>query len=245
MLIAKTELNHIMRKIDIIATIGPSSIDRAVLRKMASEGMTIARINTKYGSTEQYKEIMDNLKGAKCKILFDIDNLDVIEWINAQEFDYLAVSFAESAEQIRKIREKVGKDVRIISKIENRKGIDNIDDLIRESDGIMVARGDLGDNIPMEKVPIFQKLIIRKCNRSGKMAITATEMLLSMTKSEVPERAEVSDVANAVLDGSDALMLSEETAIGVNPVLVVKTMGKIVKETQKDEHILSFMLKSK
>jgi len=233
-----------MKDIDIIATIGPSSISRAILKKMASEGMTIARINTKYGSIEQYKEITNNLRGTRCRILFDIDSLKMLGWIRKQRFDYLAVSFAESAGQIRKIRKMVGKKAKIISKIENGKGIKKIDELIRESYGIMVARGDLGRNIPIEKVPIFQKVIIKKCNKSMKMAVTATEMLLSMTKRKIPERAEVSDVANAVLDGSDALMLSEETAIGKYPVLAVRTMRKIIKETQKDEQILSFILKS-
>jgi len=233
-----------IKKADIIATIGPSSLSRAVIRKMVKEGMTIARINTKYGSVKQYNLIMKHLEGTGCRILFDIDNLKILEWIKGQKYDYLAVSFAESAEQIRKIQGIVGKDVKIISKIENRTGIKHIDELIRESYGIMVARGDLGDNIPLEKLPIFQKVIIKKCNRSRKMAITATEMLLSMTRSRVPERAEVSDVANAVLDGSDALMLSEETAIGRHPVLVVRTMRKIITETQRDKEVLSYFLNS-
>jgi len=236
-----------MKNIDIIATIGPSSLSRPVIEKMAAGGMTIARINTKYGSVKQYREIMKNLKGTGCKLLFDIEDMEKLDWIKKQKFDYLAVSFAESAEQIKKVRKMLGKTakkVKIVSKIENRNGIKNIDHLIRESHGIMVARGDLGKNIHFEKVPVFQKLIIRKCNRNNKMAITATEMLLSMTKSQIPERAEVSDVANAVLDGSDALMLSEETAIGQHPALAVKTMKKIIEEIQKDEEILSYMLEN-
>ncbi len=219
--------------VDIIATIGPASNSRTILKRMASSGMTTARINTKYGSINQYEEMLGNLRGLKCKILFDIKNMGILKWIKIQRPDYVAVSFAESVKQIRDVRKIVGSRTKIIAKIETKKGINNIDNLIKESDGIMVARGDLGKNIPIEKVPIFQKIIIKKCNRKRKMVITATEMLLSMTKSKVPERAEVSDVANAVLDGSDALMLSEETAIGRYPVLAVKIMNKIIKETEK------------
>jgi len=231
-----------MKDIGIIATIGPASITPKILDKMVLEGMTIARINTKYGSFDQYREIMRNVRMMGCKLLYDIEGVGKLDWIKKQKFDYLAVAFAETAEQIKGIRKRVGKRVKIISKIENGTGIRNIDELIAASDGIMVARGDLGRNIPIEKVPVFQKVIIKKCNMKHKMVITATEMLLSMTKSKVPERAEVSDVANAVLDGSDALMLSEETAIGNYPVLAVRTMQKIITEIQKDEEILSFIL---
>jgi len=221
-----------MKNIEIIATIGPSSKSYVVLKKMRSNGMTIARINTKYGSIKEYKDRVKKLKKLKCKILFDIKNLKILKWLKTQEFEYLAVSFTESASQIKNIREIIGKK-KIISKIETKKGIKNIKEIIKESDGVMVARGDLGKNIDIEKLPIFQKLIIKECNKEKTMAITATEMLLSMTKSKIPVRAEVSDVANAVLDGSDALMLSEETAIGKYPVLCIKTMSNIIKETVK------------
>ena len=131
------------------------------------------------------------------------------------------------------------KSVKIISKIENQKGIDNIDNIIRVSDGIMLGRGDLGKNISMEKVPIIQKLIMRKCFKKKKFDITATEMLLSMVKYKRPTNAEVSDVANAILDGSDAVMLSEETAIGKYPALTVKIMKKIITEIENNKYKLS------
>ena len=102
----------------------------------------------------------------------------------------------------------------------------------------MVARGDLGRNMILEELPIFQKVIIKKCNQKQKFVVTATEMLLSMTKSKIPSRAEVSDVANAVLDGSNALMLSEETAIGKYPVEAVKTMRKVISKTEKNKNLL-------
>jgi pyruvate kinase len=113
----------------------------------------------------------------------------------------------------------------------------NIDSIINESDGVMVARGDLGNHVPLEELPLFQKMIIRKCNKKRKFVITATEMLLSMINSKIPERAEVSDVANAVLDGSNALMLSEETAIGKYPLEAVSIMHKIITETTKERKL--------
>lgn len=227
-------------KTKIIATIGPASLEYATLKKMVKAGMDIARINTKYGSVKQYLHITTKLKKiGKCRILFDIKGLKMIDWLKTQKFDYLAVSFADTESQIKNIRKLfLPREIKVISKIETKKGIINIDRLIKESDGIMVARGDLGENISFEKVPLAQKMIIKKCNKKKKMVVTATEMLLSMTKSKVPERAEASDIANAVLDGSDALMLSEETAIGKYPMLVIKTMNKIIKETEKTKKFL-------
>jgi pyruvate kinase len=217
----------------IIATIGPASLGRATLKAMSAGGMDIAQINTKYGSVKQYGTIVKNLSGLGCGIMFDIKRnigKEKADWMLRQEFEYLALSFAESREHVVQARRRFpGK--KIISKIETMKGIDNIDSLIRASDGIMVARGDLGKNIPFERVPIMQKIIITKCLQKKKFVVTATEMLLSMVKSRVPERSEASDVANAVLDGSSALMLSEETAIGAHPVLVIKTMKKIIDYT--------------
>ncbi|HOW36666.1 MAG TPA: pyruvate kinase [Candidatus Pacearchaeota archaeon] len=226
------------KKVEIIATIGPSSFSKKVLLNLVKSGMGIARINTKYGSIKEYQRTLNYLRKTRCKIMFDIKNLEILEWIKTQKYDYLAVSFAESKKQIQKIREIVGKKIKIISKIESEKGLENLDELISESDGIMVARGDLGKSIRMEKVPITQKIIIRKCNNKGKMVITATEMLLSMVNSKSPGKAEVSDIANAVLDGSDALMLSEETTIGKYPALALKTMHTIINETEKMRWLL-------
>ncbi len=227
-------------KTKIIATIGPSSLDFRIMKEMAAAGMSIARINTKYGSRKQYlgiKANIDRLYGVE--LLYDVKFLEVLDWLKDQEFDYLALSFAESAEQIHKIREFFEpQNIKIVAKIESQKGIENIDEIIEESDGVMVARGDLGKNISYEKVPISQKIIIKKCNTAGKMVITATEMLLSMTHSAMPERAEASDIANAVLDGSNFLMLSEETATGEHPILTIKTMAKIITETEKERKLL-------
>ena len=149
--------------------------------------------------------------------------------------DYLALSFVNRKEdvlEVKRIIETVGGDAKIISKIESRAGIKNIDEIIEVSDGIMVARGDLGVEVPIEEVPIIQKELITKCRENGKFAIVATEMLASMYSSPRPTRAEVSDVANAVLDGTDCVMLSGETTIGKYPVEAVSYMDRICRRVE-------------
>ncbi|WP_410319866.1 pyruvate kinase [Methanobrevibacter sp.] len=181
------------------------------------------------GKIENHKSI--NVPGVNLGLDFmsDMDRND-INFAARHSCDYLALSFVNAREDVitaREIIEKAGGDALIISKIESRMGIENIDEIIDESDGIMVARGDLGVDVPMEELPALQKSIIKKCRQKGKFAIVATEMLASMYESPRPTRAEVSDVANAILDGTDCVMLSGETTIGKYPVPAVAIMSKI------------------
>lgn len=179
-----------------------------------------------------------NAPGVKLDIPFisDVDREDII-YACEHEGDYLALSFVSCKEDVLEAREILKEcnreDLKIISKIESTTGVENLDSIIDVSDGIMVARGDLGVEVPMQQLPKYQKLMIEKCREKGKMVVVATEMLESMKKSARPTRAEVSDVANAVLDGTDAVMLSGETTVGKFPVEVVKYMAEICKDTEE------------
>ncbi|MDB5254617.1 MAG: Pyruvate kinase [Parcubacteria group bacterium] len=159
-----------------------------------------------------------------------------VEFALAEGVEYIAVSFVQNAEDMKKLRGIVGNRAKLIAKIETAQALKNIDEIIQASDTIMVARGDLGVEIPMERVPFVQKNLIRHAHWYGKGAIVATQMLLSMVESKKPTRAEVSDIANAVLDGADALMLSDETAGGKYPLEALETMVQITKETERIFH---------
>ena len=152
------------------------------------------------------------------------------------DVEFIACSFVSRGNEVQQVREyldsKGGHSISLVAKIENKEGIDNLDDIMEHVDGIMIARGDLGVEIPIEKIPSIQKQMIKKVHLAGKRVITATEMLETMTHNPRPTRAEVSDVANAVYDGTSCVMLSGETSIGDNPVNVVKTMAKICEDTE-------------
>jgi len=188
------------------------------------------------GSIKNNKGI--NIPGVSLSlpILSDKDKDDIIAGIECK-VDYIAASFVRNVEDIIFIRnfldEHGGSGISIISKIENQQGIDNLDDIIDNSDSIMVARGDLGVEMPKESIPLLQKMVIRKCNAKAVPVITATQMLESMYNSPTPTRAELSDIANAVIDGTDVIMLSGETAAGKYPLLSVKQMAMSAIEAEK------------
>ena len=180
-----------------------------------------------------------NVPGTELSIPFlsDRDRADLAFGVE-NDFDFIATSFTQSAENVRQIRhelEKLGcNDIRIIAKIENAAGVENCDEILNEADGIMVARGDMGVEVPMETIPGIQKKLIERCYLAGKQVITATQMLESMTKNPRPTRAEITDVANAIYDGTSAIMLSGETASGIYPIEAVKTMAKIAERTESE-----------
>ncbi len=169
--------------------------------------------------------------------LSDVDRAD-IEFGLSQDVDYIAMSFVRNVDDVRMVKKLLNEhnknDVQLIAKIENRSGVDNMDSILAECDGVMVARGDMGVEIPFEELPGIQKDMISRCYRRGKKVITATQMLESMINNPRPTRAEISDVANAVFDGSSAIMLSGETAAGKFPVESVRTMAMIAESAEGD-----------
>jgi pyruvate kinase len=325
------------KKTKIIATIGPASNNKQIIKEMIGLGVNCARINTAHGDFDQYTEliklvrsvsdipIMIDIKGPEIRIktneeievtsknpvvfgfneksdayfnynfydevfvgdtiffdnglitskilkkykdkqgnklvLLKFENnvlikpnkgvnipnrklkipslskkdIEAVKFSIKHNISYIALSFARNKEDVLNLRKLLGKNpINIIAKIENIEGVELIDEIIKYSDGVMIARGDLGIEIPAEKIPSIQKEIISKCNREGKIAIVATQMLESMINSPVPTRAEVSDVANAVLDGADAIMLSGETATGKYPVRAVEVMKRVAIESEKN-----------
>ena len=318
-----------LKKTKIICTVGPASSSKQMIEKMFKAGMNGARINTAYGSLDQYQSVIETvrenadipiiidikgpeirIKASQRKIInkgdilevgFDkeeisfnhdfydemaiddevyIDNgkirtrvvemkdrklrlltldggvvedgkgvnvpekhlsvptfpekdLEIISFAKKQEVEYIALSFTRNAEDVKNLSQTNGFGGGIIAKIENLEGVQNVEEILEVANGLMVARGDLGVEIEPERVPLVQKSLIKLCNQKGKLVVTATEMLESMINQPCPTRAEVSDVANAILDGSDAVMLSGETAVGQYPVDAVEMMTRIANETEK------------
>ena len=189
------------------------------------------------GTISNHKGI--NLPGIVTSMPFisDKDRADILYGIE-EGFDFVAASFTRTAEDVLEMRKLLddygGKDIDIIAKIENQQGVDNIDAILAVSDGVMIARGDMGVEIPLEEVPIIQKAMIFKAYHTGKPVITATQMLDSMIKNPRPTRAETTDVANAIYEGTSAIMLSGETAAGLYPVQALKTMVRIARRIEAD-----------
>lgn len=241
------------RHTKIVGTLGPASSSPDVIEKMLTGGMNIARLNLAYGTFSGHSQVIADLRELNQKlnlstgILLDMpgskystgDVRDVfsdhLEFAISQNVDFIALSYISSAQQVVAVREllaEMNADIPLVAKIERAQALENCASIFQVCDCVMVARGDLANEISIEKVPLAQKKLINEANRRGKPVITATQMLESMVRSVTPTRAEATDVANAVLDGSDALMLSEETAIGSYPVEAVGMMAKIALETE-------------
>jgi len=203
------------------------------LEVVSRSGKSLKAKVTAGGLLKEHKGV--NIPDAHLKFgkISDKDRTDIL-FCERNEVEYIAQSFVRTPGDILNVKEILAPSsrCRIIAKIENREGIKNIDGILKASDGIMIARGDMGVSVPIYEIPVIQKMIIKKCNAAGKIVITATQMLESMTESRRPTRAEVTDVANAIIDGSDFVMLSAESAVGKYPVETVAMMNDIIKFTE-------------
>ena len=209
--------------------------DGNIRAQVKSVGETVVTVVQNSGKLSSNKGVNFPNTRIGIDVLTLKDRKDML-WGIEHGVDFMAISFVQNAQDMHDAREIVethGGDQQLFAKIEKFDAVENIDEILGASDGIMVARGDLGIEVPYYEVPAIQKMIIHKANEASKPVITATQMLLSMTESETATRAEISDVANAVLDGTDVVMLSEESAIGHNPVLAVETMFNTIRETEK------------
>ena len=245
--------DRLKRHVKIVCTLGPASNTPEIIEKMLLSGMDIARLNLSYGTLEEHRQTVAMVRLVSHKlelptaVLLDCPGRkrrtgdtkavfgDHLRFAQDNQIDFVALSFITSVQQVQKVRSlatEMNINIPIVTKIEKGEALAVSGPIIDISDGVMVARGDLGLQISIEKVPMAKKKIIRESNQRGKPVITATEMLESMVKSPTPTRAEATDVANAVLDGTDAVMLSEETSIGQYPVEAIKMMSKIICEAE-------------
>ena len=202
-----------------------------------TDGETTVKLKTLFGGVLKDRKGV-NLPNTKISLpsLTEKDLAD-LEYILTQPVNWIALSFVRAAKDVRELRARIeaaGHPAKIISKIEKPEAVERIDKIIKHSNAIMVARGDLGIEVPIERLPVIQKKIIRKCIQRARPVIVATQMMDSMITAPTPTRAEVTDVANAVLDGADAVMLSGETSVGVHPVKVVQAMNRIITEAERE-----------
>jgi pyruvate kinase len=219
---------------------------KLVLEAVSSNGTTSVKTKVLYGGIVESRKGV-NLPNTKISMpsLTDKDRAD-LAFILENDIEWIGLSFVRSAEDLIELRHLVansGKTSRIIAKIEKPEAVRDLDSIIREADGVMVARGDLGVEVPMEQVPVIQKMIVKKCLDSCKPVIIATQMMESMIENPQPSRAEVNDVANSVMDGADALMLSGETSVGAHPAGVIKAMHSIINYIESYEDIYYRKLK--
>jgi len=243
----------VKRHTKIVCTLGPASSPSEIIEGILKGGMDVARFNIAHGTYDEHSRrisqvrLLSNKLNLPTGILLDLPGLKRrsgnikavfsrdLEFVLSQNADFIALSFVSSVRQVQEVKQllrEMNADIPIIVKIEEAGALEESGAIIDVAEGIMVARGDLALKISIEKVPLAQKQLIKEANRRGKPVITATQMLESMVHSATPTRAEAADVANAILDGSDALMLSEETATGDYPVEATKMMARIAFEAE-------------
>ncbi|HTE48798.1 MAG TPA: pyruvate kinase [Candidatus Paceibacterota bacterium] len=251
-------------KAQIVATIGPVTRDKEIIREMIGHNMDVARLNFSYGTYVEHANYIKNIKemgkeaGRRIPIILDLSgprlqekkghefnikseiitrkDLEDLKFGIDQSVDYVAMSYVGNADDILNLRRKMrefGKIIPIIAKIERKIAVGNLDEIIKAADAIMIARGDLGNEIPVEQIPFMEKEIIQKCKMAKKPVIVATQMMLSMTENPLPTRAEVTDIAYAIINGADAVMLSEESATGKYPLEAVIMMERGIVEAEK------------
>lgn len=252
-------------KAQIVATIGPATKDKEIIREMISHSMDVVRLNFSWGTYAEHENYIKNIReiaqesGKRIPIIQDLSGPRIQEQTRhgfnskikdiitekdladlkfgiGQSVDYVAMSFVGEGDDVLKLREKMkdfGKVIPIIAKIERKVALNNIEEIIKTADAIMIARGDLGNEIPLEQMPFVEKDLITKCKIASKPVIVATQMMLSMVENFEPTRAEITDIAYAILNGADAVMLSEESARGKHPLEAVIMMEKGIVEAEK------------
>ena len=237
-----------MRRTKIVATLGPATESEEKIVGLLKAGVNLFRFNMKYSPANWHNQRIALIRKNAVKlntrvgIMIDIPSNDFK--IEIDDYDWVALSYLKSAKEVLKLKKRLA-NTKVIAKIENGEAMKNLIDIASVSDGLMVARGDLGRETPIEELALFQKKIIDMGRISGKPVIVATEMLYSMVKSITPTRAEATDVANAVFDGTDALMLSEETAIGDHPIEAVEVMSRIAAFCENSGELRLIDLKAK
>ncbi|MEI7810161.1 MAG: pyruvate kinase [bacterium] len=252
-------------KAQIVATIGPATKDKKIIKELIEHKMDVVRLNFSWGTHEEHAQYIKDIRemakevGRNIPIIQDLSgprvqeehghefqkgavevvtekDLNDLKFGIEQNVDYVAMSFVGCAADVLGLREKMkemGKVIPIISKIERKIALENIDEIVKVTDAVMVARGDLGNEVPLEQIPFIEKDIIIKCKAAKKPVIVATQMMYSMVENPVPTRAEVTDIAFAILNGADAVMLSDESANGKYPLEAVKMMEKVIIESEK------------
>lgn len=249
----KMDLSKLNRRVKIVGTVGPASNSPETVKALIQAGVDVVRLNLAYGTFQEHHRVINDVRrlsnklGIPVGVLLDLPGTkyrrgstktvfeSYLEFAHKEAVDFVALSFLTSAKEIavvRKLVNNLDSKLSLIAKIERAAALEDHEAILDAADGLMVARGDLAAEISIEQVPLAQKQLIRAANKMGKPVITATQMLESMVRSPSPTRAEATDVANAVLDGTDAVMLSEETATGNYPVEAVKMMVRIIEATQ-------------